>query len=83
MASVAKITVTNVFADDTTSKVTLDGIKPENLTAAQIEAIKAKITEFNDQKGGSLAPKMKSKSGANWVGIKAVTITTNDRTYIF
>lgn len=83
MAAVSKITVTNVFADDTTSKVTIDGIKPENLTSAQIAAMKAQVEQFNDQKGGTLAAKMKSKSGANWVGIKAVTITTNDRTYIF
>ena len=49
MAAVSKITVTNVFADDTTSKVTIDGIKPENLTSGQIAAMKEQVEQFNTQ----------------------------------
>lgn len=84
MAAVAKLTVTNLFADDSTLKITVDNIKPENITGgAQIEAIRAKCKAFNEAKGGSLSTKMKSKNGFNWVGIKAVEITTSDKVVIF
>ena len=83
MAAVSKLEVTNVFADDTTIKISVDNIRPQNLDATQIAAIKTKVKAFNAASGGDLAPKMKSKNGFNWVGIKKVQITTTDKTVIF
>lgn len=84
MAAVAKLTVTNLFADESTLKITVDNIKPENITSgAQIEAIRARCKQFNAEEGGTLSTKMKSKNGFNWIGIKAVEIITTDKTVIF
>ncbi len=84
MAAVSKLTTTNVFADETTLKITVDNIKPENITSgAQIEEIRQRVKDFNAAKGGALSTKMKSKNGFNWVGIKAVEIVTTDKTVIF
>lgn len=80
MAAVTKLAITNVFADDTTIKITIDNLKRENLNTSQI---KEKVKAFNDANGGDLATKMKSKNGFNWIGIKAVQITTTNREYIF
>lgn len=84
MAAVSRLIVTNLFADESTLKITVDNIKPENIkSGAQIEAIRAKVKAFNNTQGGELATKMKSKNGFNWVGIKAVQIVTTDKTVIF
>lgn len=84
MAAVSKLIVTNLFADDSTLKITVDNIKPENITSgAQIEAIRARCKAFNEAQGGTLSTKMKSKNGFNWVGIKAVQIVTSDKVVIF
>lgn len=83
MAAVAKLEVTNLFADDSTAKVTIDNIRPENMTATQIENIRARCIQFNNQQGGTLSPKMKSKNGFNWIGIKKVQIVITDKTILF
>lgn len=84
MAAVSKLVVTNLFADDSTLKITVDNIKPENIkSSAQIEEIRAKCKAFNAASGGTLATKMKSKNGFNWIGIKAVQIVTTDKVVIF
>lgn len=80
MAATMKLSVRCVFADDTTQTITIDGINPNTGVAADI---KSRVINFNDQKGGTLATKMKSKNGFNWIGINRVTTTTTDRTYIF
>lgn len=83
MAAVSRLEVTNVFADDSTAKVTIDNIKPENIGNTQIETIRAQVIQFNNAQGGTLAPKMKSKNGFNWTGIKKVQVVTVDKTVIF
>ena len=84
MAAVSKLVVTNLFADESTLKITVDNIKPENIkSGAQIEAIRQKVKNFNAEAGGSLSTKMKSKNGFNWIGIKAVQIVTSSKTVIF
>ena len=83
MAAVSKLEVTNVFADDTTVKISVDNIKPSNLGSTQIENIRTKVKAFNAASGGSLTSKMKSKNGFNWIGIKKVQITTTDKNVIF
>lgn len=80
MPAVTKMAITNVFADDTTIKITIDNLKRANLNTSQI---KEKVKAFNETNGGELASKMKSKNGFNWTGIKAVTLTTTNREYIF
>lgn len=82
MATVARLEVTNVFADDSTAKVTIDNIKPLNITG-NIDNIKNQVKNFNNSNGGELAPKMKSKNGFNWVGIKKVQIVYTDKTILF
>lgn len=82
MAAVAKLEVTNVFADDSTLKVTVNDIKPENINS-RIAAIRSQVVNFNHNHGGTLTTKMKSKNGFNWVGIKRVRIITTDTNYIF
>lgn len=80
MAAVTKLALKCVYADDTSDTITIDNINP---TAGVNPDIKNIIKNFNDAKGGTLADKMKSKNGFNWVGISAATITTTNRTYIF
>lgn len=83
MASVSRLEITNVFADNDTAKITIDNIKPENLDSTQIETIRARVIAFNNANGGTLATKMKSKNGYNWIGIKKVQIVTTDKTVLF
>lgn len=83
MASVSRLEVTNVFADNDTAKITIDNIKPQSLDSTQIEAIRSRVMQFNAQNGGTLATKMKSKNGFNWTGIKKVQIVTTDKTVLF
>lgn len=83
MAAVSRLEVTNVFADDTTAKVTIDNIKPDNLGNTQIENIRSQVKQFNSNQGGTLAPKMKSKNGFNWIGIKKIQIVTTDKVVLF
>lgn len=82
MAAVSKLEVTNVFADDSTLKVTVPDIKPENINS-RIAAIRSQVVNFNNNRGGTLTTKMKSKNGFNWIGIKRVRIITTDTNYIF
>lgn len=84
MAAVSKLEITNLFADDTKIKITIDNLNPSVINSeSAIENIKTKVKAFNDAKGGELANKMKSKNGFNWVGITKVNIVTTERTYIF
>lgn len=84
MAAVARLEVTPVFADDTSVKITIDNIKPENISSGtQIENIRSRVMQFNAQQGGDLATKMKSKNGFNWVAIKKVQIVTTNKQVIF
>lgn len=80
MAAETKIAFQNVFADDSKNTFTINNIKKTNLNLNDIEM---KIKAFNAAKGGTLATKMKSKNGFNWVGISKVSVTTTDRTYVF
>lgn len=82
MAAVSKLEITNVFADETKAKVTIDNIKPENISG-NVESIRQQVMNFNNNNGGTLATKMKSKNGFNWTGISQVRIITTDTTYIF
>lgn len=83
MASISRLEITNVFADNDTAKITIDNIRPQNLDSTHIETIRAKIKQFNEKNGGELATKMKSKNGFNWVGIKKAQIVTTDKTVLF
>lgn len=80
MSSSSKLTVRNVFADDTKISITIDNLKKSNVNLANIRQM---VLEFNAEKGGTLSTKMKSKNGFNWVGIDKVTLTTTQRDYIF
>lgn len=80
MAATQKLTIRNVFADDTKLTITINNINPQNGINPNAKAI---IKNFNANKGGELATKMKSKNGANWVGIDRAVVTTTDREYIF
>lgn len=82
MAIIAKLEITNVFADDTTAKVTVDNIKPENINS-NIQNIKTTIQNFNSNQGGTLSTKMKSKNGFNWTGIKKAQIIYTDKVILF
>ena len=81
MAAVSKLEVTNVFADNTTAKVTIDNIRPSNIS--DTTTIKTTVNNFNTNQGGALATKMKSKNGFNWIGISKVQIVTTDKTVLF
>lgn len=84
MSAVSRLEITNVYADDSTAKVTVTNIRPENIQGGNhIERIRNAIMQFNAVKGGELATKMKSKNGFNWVGIKRARILTTDTNYIF
>lgn len=80
MAAVSKLEVTNIFADDSTSTVSIDNIKTSNLN---VDNIKQTVKNFNNNSGGDLSTKMRNKRGFNWTGIKRVRIITTDRNYIF
>lgn len=83
MAATTKFAVKALFADDSTTTITINDINPETVTPQLISAARQTIMNFNATSGGTLATKMKSKNGFNWIGIKAFTITKTDRTYIF
>lgn len=75
-----KLSIRAVFADDTKETITINNINPQVGVNPNMVTL---IMNFNSAKGGDLASKMKSKNGANWIGIdKATTIETR-RNYIF
>lgn len=80
MAAVAKLSLSCVFSDDSTTTITIDNINPEIGVNPNLRTI---ISNFNKAKGGELATKMKNKNGFNWIGIKRAVLTTTDRQYIF
>lgn len=80
MAAVSKLEITNIFEDQTTLKISIDGINPEVGINPNFKSI---VQNFNNTQGGTLATKMRSKNGYNWIGIKAARLVTTDRTYIF
>lgn len=80
MATVARIETTCIFGDNETKKITIDNIRPENIN---ISNIKTTIINFNNNSGGALATKMKSKNGFNWTGIKKAQVVYTDKTVLF
>lgn len=80
MAAVSKLTIRNVFADESKSTITIDNINPAVGVNPNLRAI---IMNFNNQKGGALSTKMKSKGGYDWIGIDRAVLTTTEREYIF
>lgn len=80
MASSQRLTIRNVFADDTKITINIDNINPQVGVNPNLKTI---IANFNAQSGGELASKMKSKNGANWIGIDKATVTETERDYIF
>lgn len=80
MAVTARIETTCVFADNETKKISVDDILPNNLDISQI---KNTVINFNNNQGGTLSSKMKSKNGANWTGIKKVQIVYTNKTVLF
>lgn len=80
MAAVGKLTIRCVFADETKQTITIDKINPASGVNTNIRQI---IMQFNDAAGGTLASKMKSKNGFNWIGIDKAVYTVTDRNYIF
>lgn len=80
MAAIGKLTVRCLFDDDTTATFTIDGINPQ--VGVANDAVQT-IKDFNAARGGDLATKMKSKNGANWIGINRAVYTITDRQYIF
>lgn len=80
MASTTKLEITNEFADNTNAKVIIDNIRIENLDIADI---KEQVRAFNTARGGTLATKMTSTNGLNWIGISKVRIITTNKTVLF
>lgn len=80
MAAVGKLSIRAVFADDSKATLAIDNINPQNGVNPNIKTL---IQNFNAQSGGTLATKMKSKNGFNWIGIDQAYYTVTDRTYIF
>ena len=80
MAAVGKLAIRAVFADDSKSTITIDNINPQTGVNPQIKSL---IMNFNAERGGTLASKMKSKNGFNWIGIDKATAVQTRRTYIF
>lgn len=80
MASVQRLAIRVVFADDTKNTITIDNINPEVGVNPNLDTI---IKNFNAESGGELSTKMKSKTGANWIKIDKATVTETERTYIF
>lgn len=83
MASTTKFSLKLLFEDDTTTTLTIDSINPASVTSQLINSARQTIMNFNANRGGTLASKLKSKNGFNWTAIKSFTITNTDRTYIF
>ena len=83
MAATTRIEVTNEFADSTRAKIVINNINPSTMTAERIEAIRTQIYNFNIAHGGTLATKMKSSNGFNWIGISKVNIVTTNKVVIF
>lgn len=75
-----KLALRVVFADDSKETITINNINPTEGVNPNIKNI---VMEFNNNRGGTLSTKMKSKNGFNWVGIDKVTATKTQRTYIF
>lgn len=75
-----KLSLKCVYADDTVETITINNLNPTEGVNPNIKNI---LKNFNANQGGALATKMKSKNGFNWIGIKAATITTTNRQYIF
>lgn len=80
MDSTVKLNIRCVFADDTKETVTINNINPAVGINSNMVMI---IKQFNTQQGGALASKMKSRNGANWIGIDKATTVETRRTYIF
>lgn len=83
MDATTKFSLQAVFADETTSTFTVNDIDPQSVTSQLINNARQTIMNFNANKGGALASKMKSKNGFNWIGIKSFNVITTERTYIF
>lgn len=77
-----KVVFTLIFADNTTTKYTVNNVV-ESTVNQSIENIRQQVINFNNNRGGNLSTKLKSKNGFNWIGIKRVQIITANRTYIF
>jgi len=75
-----KLNIRCVYADDTKETVTINNINPSAGINSNMVTI---IKQFNNQSGGTLSSKMKSKNGANWIGIDKATTVETRRTYIF
>lgn len=75
-----KLSIRVIFADDTKETITINNINPSVGVNPQIANI---IKQFNANSGGTLATKMKSKNGANWIGIDKATTVETRRQYIF
>lgn len=75
-----KLSLRVVYADDTKETITINNINPQvGINTNMVTLIK----NFNANKGGDLATKMKSKNGANWIGIDKATTVQTRRNYIF
>lgn len=75
-----KLALRLVYADDSKETITINNISPTNGVNPNLKGI---IMQFNENRGGALATKMKSKNGFNWIGIDKATATKTQRTYIF
>lgn len=75
-----KLAIRCVFADNSKETITINNINPEVGVNQRIKSI---IMDFNDQQGGTLANKMVSKLGFNWIGIDQAKYTVTTREYIF
>lgn len=80
MAASGRLTIRAVFADNTKNTFNVDNINPNVGVNPNLKQI---VEDFNTNKGGELATKMKSRNGANWIGIDSVYYTETDREYIF
>lgn len=80
MAASGKLTIRAVFADSTKSTFSIDNINPSVGVNPNLTQI---IEDFNNNNGGELSTKMKSKSGANWIKIDSAYYTETEREYIF
>lgn len=80
MAAVGKLTIRAVFADETKSTFAIDNINPQSGVNPDIKFI---IRNFNENAGGTLSTKLRSKNGFNWIGIDKAVYTVTDRQYIF
>lgn len=75
-----KLSIRLVYADDTKETVTINNINPQVGINPNMVTL---IMNFNANKGGTLSSKMKSKNGANWIGIDKATTVQTRRNYIF